>query len=227
MTFGGLQKLTLLDFPGMTACTVFTKGCNFACPFCHNASLVTHLNDAQDISHTQIIDFLKKRVGLLDGIAITGGEPLMHESLYDFIDEIRSMGYKIKLDTNGSFPDKIKKLIDNKMLDYIAMDIKNSSQKYGITAGKNGVFDSIDKSITLIMQSDIDYEFRTTVTRELHDASDFELIGKRVEGAKKYYLQTFKDTGDLISPGLHAMDENGMKLCLNILKKYVPHASIR
>lgn len=227
MIFGGLQKLTLLDFPGMTACVVFTKGCNFRCPFCHNASLVTHIKDSGDISADEVLSFLKKRVGLLDGVAISGGEPLMHEQICDFIADVRSLGYKIKLDTNGSYPQRLKKLIDGKMLDYIAMDIKNSRQKYDITAGQSHMYDRIDQSITLIMQSGVDYEFRTTVINELHEISDFESIGKRVEGAKKYYLQTFKDTGDIISPGLHAMCEKDMNACLEILKKNVSHASIR
>lgn len=227
MTFGGLQKLTLLDFPGMTACILFTKGCNFRCPFCHNASLVTHVADAEDISQDEIMRFLKKRVGLLDGVAITGGEPLMHQSIYSFIAEVRALGYKVKLDTNGSYPDRLKRLIDDGMLDYVAMDIKNSPQKYDVTAGAGGFYAEVKHSIDIIMHSGVRYEFRTTVVDELHDTSDFDAIGAITKGAANYYLQTYKDTGDIITSGLHAMSEDRMNECLTVLKKYVPQALLR
>lgn len=227
MIFGGIQKLTLLDFPGMAACILFTKGCNFRCPFCHNASLVTHTGDSESITADEVMAFLKKRSGMLDGVAITGGEPLMHTELEDVIREIRGMGYKIKLDTNGTFPDRLERLISEKMLDYIAMDIKSNERKYALVAGADGMYGKVCDSIKILKDSGMDFEFRTTVVKELHEPDDFHDIGRIAAGDEKYYLQRFKDTGDTIQSGLNTADDGIMNQCLDILKNYVPHACIR
>ncbi len=227
MIFGGLRKLTLLDFPTKTACTLFTKGCNYRCPFCHNASLVTHTEDAEQIDSAEVIAFLKKRIGVLDGVAITGGEPLMYNELYDFIKEVKSLGFLVKLDTNGSFPDRLKRLIDDGLLNYVAMDIKNSRELYDVTIGVTGMLAKVEQSIEILKNSSIDYEFRTTVVNEFHDPSVFADIAQWLQGAKHYYLQVFTDSGDLIGKGMHAMSKDDMLLSLNNAKKYIPQAEIR
>ncbi|MGN1117523.1 MAG: anaerobic ribonucleoside-triphosphate reductase activating protein, partial [Acutalibacteraceae bacterium] len=164
MKIYGLQKMTLLDFPGKVACTLFTGGCNFRCPFCHNARLVTELDKDEVYSEEEIFEYLRKRVGILDGVCITGGEPLMNADIADFITKVRELGYAVKLDTNGSYPETLKNLIDRGLVDYIAMDIKNTPEKYAQTIGvKKFDFTPIKKSIEIIMQSGVPYEFRTTV----------------------------------------------------------------
>lgn len=202
MVFSGFQKLTLLDFPGMVACTLFTKGCNFRCPFCHNASLV-NVTNLPEYTEEEVLAFLKKRQGILEGVCITGGEPLLHPSLPDFIRKVKALGYKVKLDTNGSFPERLKALTDENLLDYVAMDIKNSFEKYPLTAGCDKLdLSLIEKSIDLIMEGSIPYEFRTTVANELHTEEDILAIANRIKGADKYFLQNFKDSGDILQEGL-------------------------
>ena len=159
MVFGGFQKLTLLDFPGKVACTLFTKGCNFRCPFCHNALLVTDVSDSDDYSEEEILAFLKKRTGVLEGVCITGGEPLMHKGLEEFINKVKAMGYAVKLDTNGSFPDRLKDLVCKKLIDYVAMDIKNAPQKYPQTAGATqDIVAPVYESIEFLLSGAVDYE---------------------------------------------------------------------
>ncbi len=208
MVFGGLQKLTLLDFPGVVACTLFTKGCNFRCPFCHNASLVSRTQEAGSYTEEEMLAFLKKRQGLLEGVCITGGEPLLQEGLTDFIRAARALGYKIKLDTNGSFPKKLKQLVAEGLLDYVAMDIKNSSEKYHITAGCDAInIQDIEESIDFLLSGAVPYEFRTTVAKELHTIQDIGLIAKRIAGAEKYFIQNFADSGDIIGANLSPLDD--------------------
>lgn len=199
MIISGLQKLTLLDFPGHVACTVFFAGCDMRCPFCHNAPLVTEIgSDDGTMTDEEFFKFLKKRVGILDGVAITGGEPLLRADIKDFIKKVRELGYAVKLDTNGLHPERLAELIDCGLLDYVAMDIKNSPEKYSMTAGVPVCMDKIKKSIDILISSGIDHEFRTTVVKPLHEKDDFQKIGELIRGAKRYYLQQFLDSGDLI-----------------------------
>lgn len=202
MLIYGLQKLSLLDYPGKLAATIFTGGCNLRCPFCHNASLVTHLTGDGRISEEELFSFLEKRKGMLDGVCITGGEPLLQDDLADFIIKIRELGYLIKLDTNGTFPEKLESLIRRNLVDYVAMDIKNSYNKYPQTVGVTG-FDAtpVFDSARLLMKSAVDYEFRTTLVKAFHTATEIEEIGRTVEGAERYYLQNFEDSGDLVGFG--------------------------
>lgn len=231
MRLGGLQKLTLLDFPGNVACTVFTVGCNFRCPFCHNSSLVLpgELHEEGVVSVEEFYQFLDKRKGRLDGVAITGGEPLLQPDIEEFIRTIKEKGFKVKLDTNGSYPEKLKKIVDEKLVDYIAMDIKSSLDEYGRAVGlTNAPVDQIKESIELLKNGDVEYEFRTTVVKELHSVGVFEKIGELIEGTKKYYLQRFEDSGELIdSVNYHAASEEELMNYLNVVRKWVPEAAIR
>lgn len=224
MQIGGLQKLTLLDFPGQVACTVFLQGCNFRCPFCHNPSLVL---GTEAITQESILAFLKQRQGLLDGVAITGGEPLLSAGLEDLLREIRSMGYKIKLDTNGSFPRRLEQLISDGLVDYVAMDIKNAPEKYDHTAGAAGFLPAVRESASLLIDGKIPYEFRTTVVDELHEPEDFHAIGQWLSGAQQYFLQCFADSGEILQPGLHAPSKEKLEKCLAIAGQYIPNTHIR
>lgn len=227
MKIGGFQKLTLLDFPGYVACTVFTAGCNFRCPFCHNASLVTGV-PYEDYKPENIYEFLETRKKKIDGVCITGGEPLLNKELPEFIKTIKDMGYLVKLDTNGSFPDRLKKLTDKGLIDYVAMDIKNSEKKYPLTTGIPWLdFDSIEESVKVLRESGTAHEFRTTVVKELHNTEDFISIGEKFGGDEKYFLQQFVDSGDTIEKGFSSCENGDMKRFLAVLKKYFPNAAIR
>ncbi|RGU95731.1 anaerobic ribonucleoside-triphosphate reductase activating protein [Clostridium sp. AF15-17LB] len=228
MVIQGLQKLTLLDYPGKVACTIFTAGCNFRCPFCHNASLVVDTYKNKEIKLDDIFAFLKKRMGVLDGVCVTGGEPLIQPDIEAFLRRIKEMGYAIKLDTNGSFPDKLKRLVDEKLVDYVAMDIKNSQESYGKTIGiQDYDIRNIHRSVQYLLSDAVPYEFRTTVVLEFHQRSDFESIGRWIKGAQRYYLQQFVDSGDLIREGLHGYDKVIMEQALEVVSKYVQAAEIR
>ena len=224
MRIGGLQKLTLLDFPGHVACTVFLQGCNFRCPFCHNTSLIL---GTEEITQDEILRFLNTRQGLLDGVAITGGEPMLSADLPDFLRKIKDLGYKTKVDTNGSFPEKLRLLIDKGLVDYVAMDIKNSPEKYAETAGADGMLDAVRESVSILMDGSLPYEFRTTVVDELHEPSDFEAIGKWLAGAQRYFLQGFVDSGDILCPGLHTASKEKMEQCRAVAAQYLPNTQIR
>jgi pyruvate formate lyase activating enzyme len=228
MNIQGIQKLTLLDFPDRTACTVFTGGCNMRCPFCHNASLVLRPGENPAYFEEEIYAFLKKRQGILDGVAITGGEPLLQHGLEEFILRVRELGFAVKLDTNGSYPDRLAALIDQGLLDYIAMDVKNSRERYAQTVGVKG-FDiaPIEQSIALLRTSGVPFELRTTVVRELHSAEDIEDMGVWLQGDHKHFLQGFIDSGDLIGKGLSGYDKNQMEDLVNVLKAYIPNAQLR
>ena len=210
MLIGGFQKMTMLDFPGKVACTIFTYGCNLRCPFCHNAMLVTQKTELFD--EEEIFSYLKKRSGILDGVCITGGEPMLQKDIFDFIRKVKEMGFLVKLDTNGCFPEKLEYVLENKLVDYVAMDIKNSKEKYAETVGISD-FDitPIEKSVELIMNSGVDYEFRTTVVKQFHSENTMKSIGTWLKGAKKYCLQNFEDTGNLIGQGLCAHDPSVLK----------------
>lgn len=198
MLLGGLQKFTLIDYPGKIAATVFTVGCNFLCPFCHNPELVDpkEIKGQPIISESEFFEFLKSRQGELDGVCITGGEPTLHKDLPDFLSKIKNLGFAVKLDTNGSHPEILEKLITEKLVDYIAMDIKAPAEKYNEIAGGVGI-DKIKKSVELIKNSEIDYEFRTTVVPKFHKKDDFIKIAEWLKGAKKYFLQQFYATKTL------------------------------
>ena len=226
--FYGLQKLTLLDYPGNMAATVFTGGCNFRCPFCHNRSLVFLNENDSEIANEDIFDFLKSRNKILDGICITGGEPLLHKGITAFIKRVRDLGLKVKLDTNGSNFEALRKLIDEKLVDYVAMDIKNSPEKYAMTIGlENYDLSEIEKSKNYLLENHVDYEFRTTIVREFHELEDLRKIGEWIRGAKHYYLQNFEDHGTCIQAGLGEVDLHTLETMKRIAGEYVEHIEIR
>ncbi len=227
--FAGLQKLTLLDYPGKVACTLFTRGCNFRCPFCHNASLVIRAEEQQTYKNEEVLAFLRKRQGVLDGVAITGGEPTLMSGLYDFIKEVKEMDYALKLDTNGTRPDVLKRLVNDGLVDYVAMDIKNSPEKYAYTCGLPKSYDlsKIEESMNFLMEGKVDFEFRTTVAKPFHSSEDFQKIGEWLKGNEKYFLQQFKDSGDIIGQEISSFNEKEMEEFLNILLPFVPNAQLR
>ena len=228
MRIDGLQKMTLLDFPGKVACTVFTGGCNFRCPFCHNALLVTKLPEKPDYTEDEILSFLEKRVGLLDGVAITGGEPLLNPDIDDFIRKIRDMGYAVKLDTNGSFPERLKAIVGEGLVDYVAMDIKNRKEKYAETIGlKNLDLSKIEESVEFLKSGAVDYEFRTTVVKQFHTAEDIRAAAEWISGAKRYFLQNFVDSGELICEEVCGVDKETMLKMKSVAADFVPQTEIR
>ncbi len=228
MNFGGIQKLSLLDYPDRTCCTLFTLGCNFRCPFCHNSSIIQGNHFESEISHSEVISFLKKRRGLLDGVCISGGEPLLQDDLEDFIREIKLLGYSVKLDTNGSFPKKLKHLIENKLVDYVAMDIKNSPDRYGETIGiKDYNLEPIKESVALLLSNVVQYEFRTTVVREFHTSEDILSIAHWIKGTKRYYLQSFVDSGDVLESGLSSYSKEEMQHFQDLVRPLIPSVELR
>ena len=229
MNISGIQKLTLLDYPGTVACTLFTAGCNFRCPFCHNAMLVLpeQIEEAK-ISQDEVMSFLKKRVGMLDGVAITGGEPLLHADLPELLREIKSLGYKIKLDTNGSKPKLLREIVEAGLVDRVAMDIKNDPEQYMLTVGCKVDMKAIEQSKDYLLSGVIDYEFRTTVVKGIHTKESLVAAAKWISGAKEYYLQQFKDSGNLIDPDeLAAYDEKQMHELAGAVREYVPAVEVR
>lgn len=229
MLLSGLQKLTLLDYPGLVACTVFTGGCNLRCPFCHNSSLVLPERLSQDTDEAEVLAFLKKRAGTLDGVAITGGEPLLHRDIDSFLCKVRELGYKIKLDTNGTFPDRLADIVERGLVDRVAMDIKNSPTLYGATVGISGLdLAPIEKSIRYLMENHVEYEFRTTVVKGLHTKESIVEAAQWIAGANEYYLQQYKDSGDILAPGgLCACDEAEMRTFAAAAVEYVPNVQLR
>ena len=228
MKIQGLQKLTLLDFPERVACTVFFAGCNFRCPFCHNASLVVDIPSQADATEEEFFSFLKKRQGILDGVCVTGGEPLLQPDIEGFIRKIKELGYAVKLDTNGSFPEKLKSLVEKGLVDYVAMDIKNCLEEYGVTAGVSNLdVSSIIESVAYLKEGHIPYEFRTTVVKGYHTKRSFEKIGQWLQGTERYFLQNFVDSGDLIGKDTKGCSEEEMKEFLAIVSEYVPSVKIR
>ena len=227
MQIKGLQKLTLLDFPTRLAATVFLGGCNMRCPFCHNAALVVR-DGGENITEEGLFSFLESRRGKLSGVCITGGEPTLYGELPDFIRRIRALGYAVKLDTNGTNPDMLLSLIEEGLVDYVAMDIKSSIEGYPTACGVPDIdVSKIQRSVQILLSGAVDYEFRTTVVRELHTLLEMENIGKWIAGAKGYFLQDFKDSGDLISDGFSALDTKTRAEFLEAVRVYVPSAQIR
>ena len=230
MKVTGIQKLTLLDYPGVVACTVFTAGCNFRCPFCHNAMLVLPEQiDDECLTDDEVFGFLKTRRGVLDGVAVTGGEPLLHADMPEFLARVKELGYKIKLDTNGSNPELLSEIVKNKLVDRVAMDIKNAPEEYARTIGlKSFDIAPVERSKEMLLRGDIDYEFRTTVVKGIHTKESLIGAAKWIEGAKEYYLQQFKDSGNLILPdGLSAYDEKQMHTLADAVRDYVPTVEVR
>ena len=228
MKIAGLQKLTLLDYPGKTACTVFTWGCNLRCPFCHNAGLVTEAFE-ETVTADELYSFLKKRIGLLDGVCVTGGEPLLQPDLISFLQPIHEMGFAVKLDTNGTQPEKLREICETGLISMVAMDIKNSPEKYAVTAGTERLsIDAVHQSVRYLMQQgNIPYEFRTTVVKQYHIAADFSAIGKWIRGANAYYLQNFQNTGRLIDNSVSGCTPSEMRAFLEIVRQDVPNAALR
>ncbi|MBQ6708359.1 MAG: anaerobic ribonucleoside-triphosphate reductase activating protein [Clostridia bacterium] len=228
MKLCGLQKTTLLDYPGKVACTVFTGGCNFRCPFCQNAGLVVDLSETEEISTDTFFAFLKKRKGILDGVCVSGGEPLLQPDIFDFLREIKALGYSVKFDTNGAYPEKLKKAVDEKLVDCVAMDIKNSLKKYPQTVGiENFDVAPIIESVEFLKSGVVDFEFRTTVVKDFHEKSDFYEIGEWLKGAPKYFLQCFIDSEDVICKGLSSPDKTDLEQYAQIMAQYCGKVDIR
>ena len=228
MRLYGLQKLTLLDYPGHTACTVFTGGCNFRCPFCHNASLVETDRLPDRVEEEAVFDLLRRRKGLLDGVCVTGGEPLLHRDIGAFLGRIKDLGFAVKLDTNGSFPQRLSELLEERLVDYVAMDVKNAPDRYPETVGLP-VFDPapVTESIRLLLAGTVPYEFRTTVCRGLHDADSIARAAQWIEGADKYFLQQFRDSGDVLSGGMGPCTAEEMAAMAEAARPFVKSVELR
>ena len=227
MKIHGLQKMTLLDFPGHVACTVFTGGCDFRCPFCHNFELVDG-SAPPVMDDDELIAFLKKRQGLLDGVAFTGGDPCLQRNLPELMRRVRELGYGVKLDTNGNHPDMLRRVREEGLVDYVAMDIKNSPEKYAVTSGLESLdLSAVRESVILLMEDKVDYEFRTTVVAEFHEEKDFEAIGEWLKGAKAYYLQSCTDRDAVPFGNLHAPSRDELYTFCRIMQRYIPNTHVR
>ncbi len=227
MLIKGFQRLTLLDFPGRTACTVFTGGCNFRCPFCHNAGLVTEPDD-DEFDESEIFDHLEKRRRVLDGVAVTGGEPLLQPDIERFLYELKDRGYAVKLDTNGSFPDKLAGILELKLVDYVAMDVKNRPEKYAETIGLPQYdLAPVEQSMKVLRESGVDYEFRTTVVERFHTPDDIAALAQWIAGAPRYFLQNFVDSGHLIDETCRGVPKAVMVEMLGRAREFVPAAELR
>lgn len=227
MEFAGIEKLSLVDYDNHIACTLFTRGCNFACPFCHNGPLVVPGVDYSFIPFEQIMSFLKKRVGILDGVVISGGEPTLMPDLKEKISAIKDLGYLVKLDTNGTRPEVIKDLVESHLIDYVAMDVKSSLDVYPFICAAKVDKQKIVESINYLKNCGIDYEFRTTLIKEYHDLEDMKKILPLIDGAKKYRLQKFTDREGVIGKGLHEVDEQEAKKYLEIFKNHIDDVALR
>jgi len=226
MKIGGFQKTTLLDFPGRVAAIVFTSGCNYRCPFCHNASLA--LGEGEAVGEEEIFDYIKLRKGILDGISVSGGEPCLQRGLIPFLRRIREFGLAIKLDTNGTAPDILSEIIGLGLVDYIAMDIKGDPEKYERYVGTEKTeIERVRESVRIIMSSGVDYEFRTTVVKELHTAEDIASAAEMIRGAKRYYLQTYKDSDGVMEGGLHAYSHDEMEALRSSAAPFVSEIYVR
>ena len=227
MKIHGLMKLTLLDFPGVTACTVFLGGCDMRCPFCHNSELLD-MNAPEEMNENGLLDYLRKRKGLLDGVVFTGGEPLLRPDLPELMRTIRDLGYKIKLDTNGNHPDRLAEIVEAGLVDYVAMDIKNSPEKYGVTIGIPG-FDlsKVKRSVEFLLSGKVDYEFRTTVLKQFHDEDSMRGIAEWIKGADRYFIQEFVDRETVKFSGLEPCSKDQMQTFLEIVKPSVKSVELR
>lgn len=226
MVICGYEKFSMVDYEGKIACTVFTGGCNFRCPFCHNAQLVVG-NDRQVVDEKEVFDYLAKRKGLVDAVVVSGGEPTLQSDLEDFVRKVKGMGYFVKLDTNGTNPDVIASLVSQGLVDYIAMDVKNSVKKYPLTVDKQMDMSVIEKSISTIKNSGVAYEFRTTLIREFHTEDDISKITDMIEGAEHYYMQKYNDNDGCISHGYSAFDKSEVEHFKTLFEGKVEHVGIR
>ena len=232
MVIAGLQKMTLLDYPGKVACTVFLQGCNFRCPFCHNSGLLGK-EVYEEIPEETLLAFLKKRVGLLDAVCVTGGEPTLQKDLPQLLEKIKALGYLVKLDSNGGKPRVLKELVEAGLVDYIAMDLKNCPSRYGQTAGvPNMDLGNIEESIRFLMEGKVDYEFRTTVADELHDPHGFKEIGQWLEAlsgkkAERFFIQPYVDRDSVLMGGLHSPTAEKLTAMADAVKPFVKAVSIR
>ena len=226
MNIQGFQKLTLLDYPGRTACTVFTGGCNLRCPFCHNADLVRTPMAGPNLTD-EVLTYLQRRQGILDGVCITGGEPLLQPDLADFIRRVKELGYAVKLDTNGSLPDRLAALLRTGLVDYVAMDVKSSPAGYAVAAGVDTDWTVFDRSIRILRDSGVPHEFRTTAVGGLHTPADFAAIGEWLAGVPAYYIQRFVDSGRLLGEGFAPFSVEEMEHLLTVVQGYIPAAQLR
>ena len=229
MIISGLQKMTLLDYPGRVACTVFLQGCNFRCPFCHNSGLLGAAQD-ETIPVEELLAFLRKRAGILDGVCITGGEPTLQSDLPRLLRQIKQMGYYIKLDTNGSRPDMLKALVEEKLIDYVAMDIKNCPDRYGETTGLSKTPEGIEESIRFLMAGELDYEFRTTVVEEFHSEENIVAMGQwlaQMGRPKKLFLQPYADRDSVLARGLSTPTAEKLSRFKAALAPYAEFVEIR
>ena len=228
MVIHGLQKMTMLDYPGKVACTVFTAGCNLRCPFCHNARLVTHVEAEDKISESEVLEYLDKRKSLLEGVCVTGGEPLLMDDIKDFLSKIKALGLAVKLDTNGCFSEKLRELVEAGLVDYVAMDIKNSPSLYSSTVGvKDFDTSAVEQSKNYLLSGAVDYEFRTTVVPELHTVRSITEAAEWIKGAKRYFLQGFVDSGDLIDGGFTSPSKEFMKELQQKASSFVTNVELR
>lgn len=226
MNIQGFQKLTLLDFPGKVACTVFCGACNLRCPFCHNASLVKYPREGQNLEQ-EVFSYLEKRKGILDGVCVTGGEPLLQPDLSEFLQRVKKMGYAVKLDTNGSDPEKLSDLLSIGCVDYVAMDVKSAPESYHRAIGVEMDFSVFESSMNVIRTSGIEYEFRTTLVKGIHKPEDIASLGRLLAGEKRYFLQGFVDSGNILGEGCQAFSPQEMKEILSQIRKNVPEAKLR
>lgn len=233
MIITGLQKMTLLDYPGKVACTVFLQGCNFRCPFCHNSDLLG-VAGQDSISAETLLDFLKKRKGILDGVCITGGEPTLQPDLPELLRQIKALGYCVKLDTNGNRPDVVKALAAENLIDYVAMDIKNSPDRYGETAGVPGMpLEKVEQTMQFLLEGALDYEFRTTVVEEFHNDESIIAIGQWLSRlspkrkANRLFLQPYVDRDSVLRMGLHTPERKKIDLWAALLAPYAESVGIR
>ena len=227
MDIQGLQKMTLLDWPGKVACTVFLGGCDFRCPFCHNAELLEGDLPAA-LTQGELLDFLRRRRGLLDGVCVTGGEPLLRADLAGLLEEVKALGYPVKVDTNGSHPARMVELWERGMVDYVAMDVKNSPDRYPETAGVPGLdLGPIRESIAWLLEGHVDYELRTTAVRQFHDGDSFRAIGGWIRGAARYYIQNFTDRDTVAFAGLSGFDKEELEGFAGLVAPCVEHVELR
>ena len=227
MRIQGLQKLTLLDYPGKTACTIFLSGCNFRCPFCHNAPLLT-ADAADGIDEEELLEFLKKRQGLLDGVVVTGGEPLLRPELPALLEKVKALGYAVKLDTNGTFPERLEQVVRAGLADYVAMDVKNSPMRYAQTVGAMELdLAPIDKSVSFLLRGTVDYEFRTTAVAELHDDASFLSLADWLAGARRYFIQCFEPRETVLQAELHAPSPAQLRRWAELVRPKISDVSLR
>lgn len=227
MDIQGLQKMTLLDWPGKVACTVFLGGCDFRCPFCHNSEL---LSGPMPILMDQegLLEFLRKRQGLLDGVCVTGGEPLLRPGLPGLLDGIKNLGFPVKLDTNGNHPDRLVRLWEQGLVDYVAMDVKNSPERYPETVGVPGLdLTPVRDSVAWLLEGHVEYEFRTTAVRQLHDAASFQAIGRWLQGARRYYIQNFVDRDTVLRAGVSGFEKAELEAFASLVRPFVERVEVR